>query len=213
MIKKSCIKISCLLLIIGLNWAGLSAIGETIAYFSDTENADTNSLKTGTLDFSLRSGQGNFGPSIKAGNMMPGDSVTRDIYIKKQGSLPFKYQAHSEFVDSSCDEDLYNALELKVWYNWYENEPGPPPNHLQYRQMDLKYNGLLKDFDDFDTNEPDHDLDLQIPNSYDYFNNNFYQEDEHWFYFEIILPSDASADLQNKACEFKFVFELFGFIN
>jgi len=199
--KKLLIKTSCVVLIICLNWAGLSAIGETMAYFNDTENTNTNSLEIGTLDFSLRSGQGNFSPSIKTGNMMPGDSVTRDIYIKKDGSLPFKYQAHSESILGSCDEDFYNALELKVWYNYYHTQEPSSPNYHEYRTMALKYSGSLKDFDLIN------DSDLQIPNSHDYFNNSFYQENEHWFYFQISLPSDALADLQNKACEFKFVFE------
>jgi len=203
--KKLLIKTSCLLLILGLNWTGLFAIGETFAHFNDTEIADVNIFQTGVLDFSLTSGQGNFITTEKADNMGPGDSVTRDIYIKKDGSLPFKYQAHSESIPGSCDEDFYNALELRVWYNYYHTQEPSPPDYHEYRTMALKYSGPLKDFDDFDTN-PD-DSDLIIPNNHPYFNNSFYQENEHWLYFEISLPSDVSADLQNKACEFKFIFE------
>jgi len=206
MIKKSFIKIICLLIIIGLNWAGLLAVGQTFAYFVDNEDSNANLYQAGILDFSLRSGQNNFVPLEKALNMKPGDTVARDIYIKKEGGLPFQYTASSAPVADSCDLELYNALKLKIWYNWYEAEPGPPPDHLQYRHMDLKYDGLLKDFDlrVLNSNDPD----LQIPNAHPYFNNLFYGPDEHWFYAtEVILPAAVSAELQNKSCQFKFVFD------
>jgi len=201
--KKSLIKIVSLLIIVGLNWTGLSAIIETFAYFSDIETANTNIYQTGTLDFSLRSGQNNFVPSVKAENMKPGDSVTRDIYIKKEGTLPFKYTAHSEPISGFCDEEYYKTLELKVWYNYY-TDTSIPPNYNEHRIMTPKYNGLLKDFDlrAMDPNDPD----LQIPNSHPYFNNLFYGLDEHWFYFQIILPSGVPDTFEGKTCQFKFIF-------
>ena len=50
---KSFRKIILLLLIIGLNWSGISAIGETFAFFSDAENSTNNIFQAGTLGFSL----------------------------------------------------------------------------------------------------------------------------------------------------------------
>ena len=41
------------MLIIGLNWTGLLAIGQTLASFNDTENSVENVLAVGTLNFSL----------------------------------------------------------------------------------------------------------------------------------------------------------------
>jgi len=205
-IKKSVLKIIVISIIVGLNWTGLLAVGKTLAYFFDNEDSNANNFTASILDFSLRSGQSNFVPLETASNMKPGDSVARDIYIKKEGSLPFKYTASSEPVDGLCDLELYDALQLKIWYNWYEAEPGPPPDHLQYRHMDLKYDGLLKDFDlrALDPNDPD----LQIPNTHPYFDNLFYGQDEHWFYAsQIILPAAVSAELQNKSCQFKFIFD------
>ncbi|MCD6178136.1 hypothetical protein J7K03_02720 [bacterium] len=193
-ITKSFLKIFVILLLVALNWQGILAIGRTISYFNDTEDSKGNIYSASTLDFSLRSGQSNFIPPAE--NMTPGASTARDIYITKLGSLDFKYRGHSEPVDDSCDLDLYNALWLKVWYNWYD-EGGT-------KHTELKYDGLLKNFDDFDTN-PD-DPDLRIYNSHPYYPNPFYAENEHWLYFQITLPEDACG-LQNKSCQFKFVFD------
>ena len=205
MIKKSALKILIVLILIGLNWTWLLAVGRTFAYFNDTEDSDANTYQAGILDFSLRSGQSNFAPTETALNMKPGDTVSRDVYIKKEGSLPFKYTAVSEPVAGSCDLELYEALQLKVWYNYYTATP-TAPNYHEFRTMVPKYDGLLKDFDLRSLN-PD-DPDLQIPNSHNYFDNLFYGSDEHWFYAsEIILPSEISAELQNKSCDFKFVFD------
>ncbi|MCD6550479.1 hypothetical protein J7K24_02965 [bacterium] len=187
---RSCLKILVILLLITLNWQGILAIGKTIAYFNDTEDS-SGDISVSTLDFSLRSGQGNFIPPAE--NMIPGASTARDIYITKLGSLDFKYRGHSEPVDGSCDLDLYNTLQLKVWYNWYD-EGGT-------KHMELKYDGLLKDF----ITNPD-DPDSRIYNSHPYYSNPFYAENEHWLYFQITLPEDV-CDLQNKSCQFKFVFD------
>ncbi len=205
--RKLSLKFIVLFLIIGLNWAGLSTIGATTAYFNDSEESLENSLTAGTLNFYLRSGQSNFSPANRAENMMPGDSVARDIYIGKQGSLPFKYQAHSEYIPGSCNEELYNLLELKVYYNYYHTQIPEDSDYHQYRKMALKYDGLLKDFDDFDTNIPSHDSDLQIPNEHQYYENRFYSENEHWLYFKIILPENLDESYQGQACNFKFLFE------
>ncbi len=201
---KSFIKIIFLLSIFGFSWTGLLVVGQTFALFDDIERSKNNSFQAGTLDLSLRASGENFTPSIKVENMTPGDSVARDIYIKKDGSLPFKYQAHSEYISGFCDIDLYNALELRVWYNYFIAEQ-EHLNCLKHRRMVLKYDGLLRDFDLRALN-PD-DPDLRIPNDNPYFNNRFYKENEHWFFFLITLPKGVSDDLRGKSCQFKFVFE------
>ena len=204
-VKNSILKIVVFSVIVALNWAGLSAVINTFAYFNDTETSNANNYQAGILDFSLRSGQTNFVPLETALNMKPGDTVARDIYIKKEGSLPFKYTAVSEPVEGLCDLELYDALQLKIWYNYYTDTP-EYPNYHEHRIMALKYDGLLKDFNLRALN-PD-DLDLQIPNPHPYFENIFYGPDEHWFYSsQIILPSAVSAELQNKSCQFKFIFD------
>jgi len=180
--------------------ASLILIGSPIfasAYFSDIESSTENFIGSGTLYFSLRSNQTTFFPYETAEDMNPGDKITRDIFIKKEGSLPFKYNALSQPVEGSCDMDLYDNLQLKVWYNYYGDS-----NSEGSENKILKYEGLLKDFK---LNQAD-DLDLQIDNSFPYLSNPLYEESEHWIYSEIILPEDVSLDLQNKSCSFDFVF-------
>jgi len=108
MIHKSIIKIASILLIIGLNWTGLSAVGRTLAYFNDIENSDSNSYQTGTLDFSLFS-PSDFFPST------PGESnqLIRNISVVKEGSLNFKYQ----FYVNGFSGDLCSDLQLSANLN------------------------------------------------------------------------------------------------
>ncbi|MHA1253609.1 MAG: TasA family protein, partial [Candidatus Helarchaeota archaeon] len=111
MIQNSVKKIISLLLIIGLNWTGILAIGQTLASFNDTENSVGNVLSAGSLDFSLSSSQDNFGPRPEVAlNMMPGDSVTREIQVKNEGSLPFQYKVYFEKI--SGDDDFCQSLQL-----------------------------------------------------------------------------------------------------
>jgi len=197
LVLRFALKTVVVLLIVCLNWTGLSAVLNTIAYFSDSE-LSSGVYEVGSLDFSLRSGQSNFVP---VENMIPGSSAARDIYIKKEGTLPFGYKTVSGATSTDCDLDLYDNLELKVWYNYYTATPTDPGYHDD-RVMVLKYNGLLKDFETDPT-----DLDLIIPNSHSYFYNKFYELDEHWFYYNITLPEGVPANLQNKNCQFKFLFD------
>jgi len=190
MIKRPLLKIAFSLIIIGFSLTGLLSIGQTYAFFSDGVDSNGNIFTAGTLDLTLRSGQGNFIPPEIADDMSPGQSVTRDIYIKKEGSLPFQYNVHLEPMPDSCDLEFYDLLELKVWYNWYDDTE---------KHMDLKYDGLLKDF------ELTTDPDLQIPNIHPYYTNVFYGPDEHWLYFQIIYPSEAE-EKSGGSCQFKFVF-------
>ena len=51
-IKTSITKIAAVLIIVSLNWIGLSAVWETFAYFNDSETSIDNIFAAGTLDFS-----------------------------------------------------------------------------------------------------------------------------------------------------------------
>ena len=50
--KKEISKIVALLIIIALNYAGLSAVGTTLAFFGDTETSEGNTFTAGVLDIS-----------------------------------------------------------------------------------------------------------------------------------------------------------------
>lgn len=181
-------------------------MGDAAAYFNDSDISENNVYTAGTLDFSLSSRQDDFEPLIFAKNMKPGDTIARNIYIKREGDSAIRYKASSEFAAGNCDEDLYDSLKLEIWYKYYTEAPSSDYNENLAKI--LRYSGSLKDFDDFGTNPKDPDL--QMPNDHPYFANDFYGEDEHWLTFLVSLPEDIPQDilenLENKSCEFKFVF-------
>jgi len=194
---KSFIKILSILLIIGLNWTGISAIGKTFAYFSDTENSNANTYQTGALDFSLRSGQSNFTPLDTALNMNPGDSVARDIYINNlPNSLPLKHSVSYSLIDG--DEDFCGQLQLKIWYNHYF---GPVSGGYANRDMRLKHNGPLNSLTDLT------DIDFIIPHPDDQFDTNPGDGTEQWFYYNIVMPAGIDDSYQGESCHFNFVFK------
>jgi len=102
--KKLSFKNTFLLLIIGLSWLGLSAVGETRASFVDTETSSGNTFTAATLDFSLSS-PGNFSSSVT-----PTQSSSRNISVVNNGSLGFQYTVQAS--NFSGDSALCNALNL-----------------------------------------------------------------------------------------------------
>jgi len=193
--KKSLIKIISLLIIISLNWTGLSAILETFAYFSDTAISTNNIIQAGVLDMTLRSGQNNFVPG--ANNMKPGDQVNRDIYIGKTAfSLALRHNVSFEFI--SEDIDLCNQLDLKIWYDHYF---GPPSGGYANRDMRLTYDGKLSALINYTHS------DFEIPHPDDQFDTDPSDGTEQWFYYSIILPSNVADSFQGKVCHFNFVYE------
>jgi len=189
-------KIVLLMLIIGLNWAGLSAIGGTFAFFSNAENSSANTFQAGILDLSLRSGQNNFVPASIASNMAPGDSVARDIYVgKTANSSSLKHRVSYEFV--SGNHDFCNQLQLKIWYNHYH---GPTSEGYTNRDMRLKYNGPLISLANLI------DVDFIISHPDDQFDTNPSDGTEQWFFYQITFPTGGSETVDQK-CNFNFVFE------
>ena len=114
-------KITCLVIIAGLNWTGLAAIIDTFAYLNDSEEAALNSLNVGTLYFSLDGGD--WTPAETAANLLPGDAVTKEIKVVKQGSLGFQYDVITEIIADSgglCNElDVEAKLGDEVKYSGY----------------------------------------------------------------------------------------------
>ena len=110
-INKSLLKIIVVLLITGLNLTGLLAIGETISYYFDSEASNQNVYQAGVLDFDLTSPTTNFISSDIVSNIVPGDSVTREASVIRNGN-PFQYNA--SVVKTSGDDDFCNALILEA---------------------------------------------------------------------------------------------------
>jgi len=119
MTKKAVLKMVLVLLILGINWLGISSVGRTIAYFNDIEQSLGNIYKAGTLDFSLVS-SGDF--SL---NITPSASVLRQAKILNQGTLPFQYIIEP----TNLKGDLCGNLNLEAKLN-----------------DEVKYSGKLTDF-------------------------------------------------------------------
>jgi len=102
--KKLLIKTSCLLLILGLNWTGLFAIGETFAHFNDAELSSNNSFETGVLDFSLTTSN-DFSQGLE-----PCQSSIQNISVLNNGTLGFKYKISTDnFSGGLCDSLILDA--------------------------------------------------------------------------------------------------------
>jgi len=120
MIKKSISKILVVLILIGLNWTGISAVVRTFAYFNDTENS-SGSFAAGGLDFYLTS-PSDFSP----GAIAPGESAERTISFLNNDNIP-KYKVKTVNPSGTlCD---YLTLQVKL------------------DGVDVGYNGLLIGFD------------------------------------------------------------------
>jgi len=105
MIKRSLITIVSLVLIIGLNWTGLSALIGTLAFFNDDENSSLNSFEAATLDFHLNAND--WSPD---GNLLPEGSMGKTISLINDGSLIFQYKVKAE--KTAGNDDFCNALQL-----------------------------------------------------------------------------------------------------
>ncbi len=104
--KRLIIKTTSLLLILGLNWSGLLAVGTTLAYFNDIETSSENILEAGSLDFSLSS-SGDFSPQVT-----PVQPSTRTISVINNGTLGFQYNIQAgDFSGELCE---YLNLEANV---------------------------------------------------------------------------------------------------
>ncbi|MFA5742682.1 MAG: TasA family protein [Candidatus Paceibacterota bacterium] len=174
--KKALFKVSAVLVCVALNLTGLSAIGNTFAYYTDKVEINGSTLSAGTLDLTVRSDQNNFIPSEVVGDMGPGDSVTRDIYVGKTvDSLPLRYNIGYESIEGS---DFCDILQLKIYYNYYGSNS-------------LEYDGLLTSLAG----------PINGTNGDFIINDGF----EQWLHYEISYPA-SSPVITDQKCVFKFVF-------
>lgn len=97
----------CLFLILSLNWAGLLAVGETVAYLIDEETSFGNTFVAGDLDFILDSP-----PDFSPHALLAGESATREIDVLNNASNLFKYIVTAkDFSSPLCN---YLTLEANV---------------------------------------------------------------------------------------------------
>ena len=100
MIQNSIKKIISLLLIIGLNWTGILAIGQTLASFNDTETSAGNVLAAGILDFRLT----NQSADGFVGMENDGEVFHTSVAIPESGSMSMQYFVYSTSTSQACSE-------------------------------------------------------------------------------------------------------------
>lgn len=111
---KSIIRIVSVFLILGMNWAGIVAVGVTVAAFNDTETSLDNTMVAGSLDFVLDVNPFNDMEAVV--NMRPDVSAGRNVDISPEfDSNPFQYYASStNFIG---DTDFCNSLNVTATRN------------------------------------------------------------------------------------------------
>ncbi len=95
--KKYTAKGIVLLLMVGMNWAGISAVGTVLAYYFDLETASGSVFAAGGLDFSLS--DSGWMPPADADDLGAGATVSRMVRIEDvvaSSSVPFQYVANME---------------------------------------------------------------------------------------------------------------------
>lgn len=111
MIHNSLFKILAIMLAVGLNWFGLSAVVQTIAYYNDDESAKDNVFSAAMLDFSITNKNIEDFIGVELGE----DLEFTSVVTKTSGSLDIQYKARAEKI--SGNDNFCNALELEVFHS------------------------------------------------------------------------------------------------
>ncbi len=104
--KTSIVKIVVLLVIVSLNWAGISAVIETLAYLNDAEDSPQNVFSASTLDFSWDSPV-DFSPEVT-----PTTTASRTVNVQNDGILGFQYTIQTANATGSLCGDLDLTADL-----------------------------------------------------------------------------------------------------
>jgi len=102
------LKVVVVLVVISINWTGISAIGRTLAYFNDVEDSLENIYQAGTLDFSLTN-------STLNESMGLNEEVSLGSVLMNNGGFDFQYILTLEKVSGS--DNFCNNLELEARLN------------------------------------------------------------------------------------------------
>src|SRR3989338_3300762 len=113
--KTFSIQFLVLLLLVGLNWSGILAIGTTAAYYNDTETASENGFTASSLDFSLT--ENSFQSTIGLD-----ETVSKNTVIVNGDGMDFQYTLEVEEV--SGESDFCDALNLQAKLNGVEQYNG-----------------------------------------------------------------------------------------
>ena len=98
-----------------MNWPGLFAIGQTLAYYNDTETSTGNAHVAGSLDFSL-SADDDFMPEVT-----PETDAAKTVALSNDGSLDFQYTIRT----TGAIGGLCSSLNLVAELDGSEEYNGP----------------------------------------------------------------------------------------
>lgn len=114
-IKSFSINLTIIALVAGMNWPGLFAIGQTLAYYNDTETSTENAHVAGSLDFSL-SAVSDFTPEVT-----PETDAAKTVALSNDGSLDFQYTIRT----TGAIGGLCSSLNLVAELDGSEEYNGP----------------------------------------------------------------------------------------
>ncbi len=106
-----------ILIAVGLVWAPVFVAQ---ANYQDEELSENNNIGATSLDAEVSSAESEWQDATTAGDLLPGETVTRSAKIKNVGGLDFQYKIAFEKI--AGNDDLCSALQLtakkgtvKVW--------------------------------------------------------------------------------------------------
>ncbi|KKU04165.1 MAG: hypothetical protein UX07_C0045G0002 [Parcubacteria group bacterium GW2011_GWA2_45_30] len=108
-------KSAALLLIFSLNWTGLFAIGQTLAYYSDTEGSSDNAFTAASLDFALSSYEYESPIGLD-------ETISKSSVLVNSGGMDFQYTLEAEEI--SDEDNFCGALSIQAKLNGVEKYDG-----------------------------------------------------------------------------------------
>lgn len=119
-----------LILMVGLIAYGLVSIGNTVAFYNDSESSSGNISTAGFVDFTVLIEK----PEGPAGGLVPGSSTTQFATVVSTSTLGFKYTVKVE--KTGGDDDFCNALTLEAKLEGLPNYMG---NLLTFVSLPVVY--------------------------------------------------------------------------
>jgi spore coat-associated protein N len=89
---------------------GTNFVGETTALFTDSAQASNNLIQTAIVDITTTPASTIFNIT----DMLPGDTVTRDVYVNNEGTTDFTYKINNSGTGTLLWTDTANGLQLTV---------------------------------------------------------------------------------------------------
>lgn len=97
--------------------AATAIVGGTLAYFTDTDNAD-NVFTVGNVDIVLTEPNWDNGGKEDAVNMYPGEVVSKDPTVTNVGNNPCLLRVKIEWPENVDLDYLTDGVEYKLGENW-----------------------------------------------------------------------------------------------